>query len=154
MEDLQRLQLVVESVRYCRRVASMGMPIAGYAKTPREAIYYAWTSRLGPKEKSAKYRSLASLGRKRGKGKIRYDHAIPYCYELEALMSLNVITPETVRPVLEKYDVAAIITAEEDAQLTAAGLQSKMPDDWDGIDPLARYKVIGIEILENVTRSE
>jgi hypothetical protein len=64
-------------------------------------------------------------------------------------MALTVVTPETVRPVLEKFDVCAIITAEEDARLNAAGLQSRMPDGWDEIDPLARYKAVGIELLEN-----
>jgi hypothetical protein len=149
MDETGRLELVAEAVRYCQRVAKMGMPVAGYDKTPREAIYYAWTSRLGPKSKSARYRSRAAVGLKWGSREIRYDHAIPYRYELNALMALPVVTPETVRPILEKFDVCAIITAEEDARLSAAGLQSKMPGSWDGADSLARYKAVGIEILEN-----
>jgi hypothetical protein len=149
MDDVQRLQLIAETVRYCQRVAAMGMIPAGYAKTPREAIYFVWTRRLGSKAKSAKYRSRAAVGHKWGRREIVYDHAIPYCYELKALMELTEITPETVRPVLEKYSVCAIITTDEDARLTAAGLQRKMPDDWDRIDPLARYKAVGIEIVEN-----
>jgi hypothetical protein len=153
MDDRGRLQLVAEAVRYCQRVATMGMPVAGYAKTPREAIYFVWTRRLGPKAKSAKYRSRAAVGGKWGRREIVYDHAIPYRYELEALMALTVVTPETVRPVLEKYDVCVIITADEDARLTAAGLQREMPDDWDKIDPLARYKAVGIEIVENINIS-
>lgn len=149
MDDTRRLEMVAEAVRYCQRVEAMGMAVAGYAKTPREAIYYAWTCRLGSKAKSAKYRSRAAVGLKWGQRKIRYDHLIPYCLELKALMALTVVTPETVRPVLEKFDVCAIITAEEDARLNAAGLQSRMPDGWDEIDPLARYKAVGIELLEN-----
>jgi hypothetical protein len=76
-----------------------------------------------------------------------YDHAIPHKYGLKALLDLAEVTPTTVRPILEKHDVAAI--ADEDARLTAAGLGHKMPDEWDGIDPLARYKAVGIEIVDN-----
>lgn len=150
MDDTQRLQLIAETIRYCQRVAKMGMPVAGYSKTPREAIYFVWTRRLGSKAQSAKYRSRAAADLKWGRREIVYDHAIPYCYELEALMEMTEVTPETVRPVLEKYDVCVIITASEDARLTAAGLQHKMPNDWDEIDPLARYKAAGIEIEENI----
>ena len=150
MDDTQRLQLIAEAAQYCQRVAAMCMTPAGYAKTPREAIYFVWTRRLGSKAKSAKYRSRAAVGRKWGRREIVYDHAIPYCYELKALMELTEVSPETVRPVLEKYDVCAIITADEDARLAAAGLQRNMPDNWDGIDPLARYKAVGIEIVENI----
>jgi hypothetical protein len=129
LDDTQRLQLIAEAVRYCQRVREMGMPVAGYSKTAREAIYFVWTCRLGSKAKSAKYRSRAAAGRKWGSREIVCDHAIPYRYELKALMDLKDVAPETVRPVLEKYDVNAIITADEDARLAAAGLQSKMPDD-------------------------
>jgi hypothetical protein len=153
MDDTQRLQLIVEAVRYCQRVKTMGMPVAGYAKTPREAIYFVWTRRLGSKAKSAKYRSRAAASRKWGRREIVYDHVIPYSYELKALMALTEVTTETVRRVVEKYDVAAVITADEDAQLSAAGLQHKMPVDWDEIDPLARYKAIGIEVVENTNIS-
>jgi hypothetical protein len=149
VDETQRLRLIVEAVRYCQRVAEMGMTVAGYAKTPREAIYFVWSRRLGSKAKSAKYRSRAAAGRKWGRREIVYDHAIPYHYELRALMELKEVAPETVRPVLEKYDVCAIITADEDARLTSAGLQRKMPDDWDQIDPLARYRAVGIELVEN-----
>ena len=149
MDDTERLQLIVEAVRYCQCVKALGMPVAGYDKTLREAIYFVWTRRLGSKPKSAKYRSRAALGLKWGRREVVYDHAIPYCYELKALMELTEVTPATVRPVLEKYDVAAIITAEEDMRLTAAGLQRKMPEDWNEVDPLARYKAVGIEIVEN-----
>ncbi len=38
MDDAGRLELVAEAVRYCQRVEKMGMPMAGYAKTPREAM--------------------------------------------------------------------------------------------------------------------
>ena len=93
------------------------------------------------------------MGLKWGRREIIYDHAIPFSYELKALMELTEVTAETVRPILEKYEVCAIITADEDAMLTAAGLQSKMPSDWDKVDQLARYKAIEIVLVENIDNS-
>jgi hypothetical protein len=45
MDETKRLELIVEAARYCQRVAAMGMPVAGYTKTLREAIYFAWMCR-------------------------------------------------------------------------------------------------------------
>jgi hypothetical protein len=106
MNETLRLELIIEAVRYCQRVAAMGMRVAGYTKTLREAIYFAWTCRLGSKAKSAKYRSRAAVGRKWGRREIVLDHAIPFKYQQAVLMALPVVTAETVRPVLEKFDVA------------------------------------------------
>jgi len=147
--DDERLKIIVEAVQYCQRVRAMGMTVAGYDKTVREAIYFVWTRRLGPKANSARYRSPAAVGLKWRSREIVYDHAVPYRFERMALMDLTEVTPETVRLVLEKYDVCAIITQEEDARLSAAGLKHSMPPDWDKIDPLARYKAVGIEIIDN-----
>jgi len=127
----------------------MGMPVAGYAKAAREAVYYVWTCRLGSKARSAKYRSRAAKGLGWGRREIVYDHAIPFGYELKALLELTELNPETVRTVLDRYEVSAIITADEDGRVRLAGFGRKMPNDWDGIDPLARYRAVGIEIGEN-----
>jgi hypothetical protein len=35
------------------------------------------------------------------------------------------------------------------ARLDEAGYRSKMPENWNGRDPLARYKAVGIDTLEN-----
>ena len=99
MDDTKRLQLIAEAVRYCQHARAANTPVTGYCKMLREVIFFVWTSRLGSKAKSAKYRSLAAVGRKWGHREIVYDHAIPYCYELEALMELAEVTPEAVRPV-------------------------------------------------------
>lgn len=123
MDDTKRLELITEAVRYCQHARAASVRVTGCSKMLREVIFFVWTSRLGSKAKSAKYRSRAAAGRKWGRKEIRYDHAIPYNYETAALMALPEVTVETVRAVLDKYDVAAIITADEDARLTAAGLQ-------------------------------
>jgi hypothetical protein len=37
--------------------------------------------------------------------------------------------------------------------VNAAGYMSRVPEEWEGIDRLARYKAVGIEILENANIS-
>jgi len=92
----------------------------------------------GPKDKSAHYRSKAAIG-VRWSRKLIYEHAIP----------LKVLFPLPFENALELY-VPVLITKEEDARLSAAGLKSRMPKGWKvGNDPLARYRKVGIEIVEN-----
>jgi hypothetical protein len=153
MDDTKRLQLIVEAVKYCKRAKSMGMKPSGYSKTLREAIHFVWTRRLGSKAQSAQYRSQVAVGLKWGRGEIIFDHAIPFRLELDALMGLPEVTVETVLRVLKKYDVSTIITKKEDVELNAAGYKSDMPSNWDGIDPLARYKAVGIKVVKNINIS-
>jgi len=82
-----------------------------------------------------------------GKREIVYDHAIPFRYIEAELLDLAEVTPQAVADVLEKKCVVALITTEEDRKLNAAGLSSKMPENWDGLDPLARYKAVGIDLV-------
>jgi hypothetical protein len=50
---------------------------------------------------------------------------------------------------LQRFDVIVLITKEEENILSLKGYRDKMPDSWDGIDPLARYKAVGIELVLN-----
>jgi hypothetical protein len=149
MDERQRLALIVEAVRYCQRVRAMGMSPAGYTKALREPVFFLWECREGRgKERAAWFRSRASVGMRLGSDVV-YDHAVPFKYLQSALMELSEVTIESVRGVLHRYDVNVIITKEEDCRLTKAGYRFKMPESWDHIDPLARYKAVGIEIVDN-----
>jgi len=44
--------------------------------------------------------------------------------------------------------IGAVVTRAEDQRLNSLGLRSRMPAGWDGMDPFARYRVAGIELLE------
>lgn len=148
MDDSQRLELIAEAVRYCQRVKSLGMPTSSYTKALREPIYFLWEKRNGSKIKIAKYRSKASLGLKYGKGELVYDHVIPFRYLQEKLLALESVTAPRLVEILSQLE-AAIITKEENALLNAQGLSQAMPADWDGVDPLARYQAVGIELISN-----
>ena len=149
MNEAKRLELIVEAVRYCQRARTLGMPPSCYTKALREPIYFLWTRRAGGrKDRLARYRSRGSVGLKYGDGELVFDHAVPFNYLQSELLQLEEVTPERVRAVLLKNDICVLITKSENDRLNANGLQSKMLSDWDHADPLARYKVAGIELVE------
>jgi hypothetical protein len=150
MNDTLRLELIGEAVRYCQRARKMGMPASCYTKALREPVYFLWTCRRGGrKDQLARYRSKATVGLKYGTSSLVLDHAIPFTYLQSALLELDEVTPEAVRDVLEKHNVFVLVTKSEHDQLGASGLNAKMPAAWGGIDSLARYKAVGIELVEN-----
>jgi hypothetical protein len=153
LTESQRLKLIVEAVRYCQRVKEMGMPASSYSKALREPIYFLWECQeTRNKERVAAFRSKASIGLRFGTGELVYDHSVPFKYLQVELLELSEVTVETVAAALRRYRAGVLITKEEDVRLNAAGYRSKMPKDWDGADHLARYKAVGIEIVNNVMR--
>jgi len=153
MNDTKRLELIAEAVRYCQRVAAMGMPSSCYTKALREPIHFLWERRVGSKFRVARYRSKNAVGLKAGSRQIVFDHAVPFNYCQKELLKLEDITPDSVRAVLEKFNTIVLITQAEDARLKHAGLNHAMPPESDGTDVLARYKAVGIVLVDNAQPS-
>jgi hypothetical protein len=149
MNDAKRLELISEAVRYCQRVKEMGMPPSCYTKALREPIHFLWERRAGTKIRCARYRSKAAIGLRFGKKEVVYDHAVPFSYLQRELLSLDPVNSDTVATTLERFGTIVLITNEENALLNAAGYGCSMPANWDETDPLARYKQVGIEIVDN-----
>ncbi len=153
MNETKRLRLIVEAVRYCKRVKKMHMPLAAYTKALREPVFYLWEKPKGSKVRSAKFRSKDAVGLRFGDGRLVYDHAIPFNYLQDRLLGLRRPNTVSVRKVLNKFCVAALITKREDRRLDAAGYRSKMPKRWNRVDPLARYNAVRpkIKVVRNGT---
>jgi hypothetical protein len=150
MNEMLRLELIVEAVRYCQRVKGLGMPPSCYTKALREPVYFLWTRRGGgPKDQLARYRSKSSVRLKRGRGQLLLDHAIPFKHLQSELLELHDVTPEAVRRVLAK-EILVLVSKSENHRLNASGLRAKMPPTWDGTDALARYRTVGIELVKNL----
>ncbi len=149
LQEAERLKLILEAVKYCQKVSMLGMPKACYSKALREPIYFLWESYRRTKSQAAKYCSEASLMCTYGNHGLVYDHAIPFRYIQEEL--LKIVNPNVgnVRHVLEIYQVACLITKEEDNLLTSIGLRSSMPDAGVEINCLARYEAAGIKVIPN-----
>ena len=73
------------------------------------------------------------------------EHSIPKNIIVRKLLEKE-NTKANAKNILEKYLHLLVITKEEDDKLRKAKLFKNMPDDWDGKDPYARYKKVGIEL--------
>jgi hypothetical protein len=149
MELENRLTVIQKAVNYAKEVQRMGAGSSVWSKTIREAVHFMWERRLGNKEDSAQYRSVKAKGLTFGKAQLIYDHSLPFKYLQEELMSVDNLTTKKLQSILEQHSVVCLITKEEDIKLNSLKLNNKMPDDWDGVDSLARYKAAGIEVTKN-----
>jgi hypothetical protein len=149
LDEAARLSLITEAVGYCQRMAALGMPASCYAKALREPVYFLWEAWGRSKAEAAQFRSVAATGLRHGKGELVYDHAVPFAFLQAALLGLRPATPESVAQILRAHSTRVLITPAEHHRLAGLGLARGMPADWDGADPLARYKAAGIELVPN-----
>lgn len=128
------------------------MPSSCYSKALREPVYFLWECRDGlSKEQRPKFRSTAAVGMHFGTGELVYDHAVPFKLLQDELLALTDVTVDAVHHVLKTHGVIVLITKKEDRLLRKAGYGSKMPSNWGRADPLARYKAVGIEVVQNTS---
>lgn len=76
------------------------------------------------------------------------DHAIPVHILCDRIMNTQDLDRTKLTGIVADWLVAVELTPQEHRQvLQEHGLASRMPNDWDGLDPLARYRVAGIQLL-------
>ena len=149
MNDTKRLELIVEAVRYCQHMSAMGVPASCYARLLRESVYYVWERRDGlSKERRPQFRSTRAVGLHIGKGALIYDHAIP----------LKLLQEESA-PAARCDSSLGPPAAEQLPRRRAHHEGRRSPFEQGGLagarcrttgrDPLARYKAVGIELVEN-----
>ena len=75
------------------------------------------------------------------------DHAIPVYVLCNRILSTPDLDRKTLQMILHEWLVAVELTRSEHREiLKNCGLASRMPHDWDGTDPLARYLAAGISL--------
>ncbi len=80
--------------------------------------------------------------------RLTHEHTIPLGLLAEKVFNLKTDNREAIREIFSVYCRAALVTKEEDRKLSSAKLHSAMPSSWSfGEDILARYSVVGIELL-------
>ena len=80
--------------------------------------------------------------------RLTHEHTIPLSLLAEKVLNLETDDREAIREVFGVHCRAALVTKEEDRKLNSAKLRSAMPSNWSfGGDMLARYSVVGIELL-------
>lgn len=75
-----------------------------------------------------------------------HEHVVPREIVRTKLFDLTAPTPESVSAVMTEWCIGAVILKTEDDLLNRAGLNSRMPENWDGNDRFARYRAVGIKI--------
>ena len=73
------------------------------------------------------------------------EHVVPMNVIIDMLLNLEPLNETNVKKILSKFWKVIRITKSEDLKLNKLGLNRKMPKDWDGKDPLNRYKKLKIE---------
>jgi hypothetical protein len=79
------------------------------------------------------------------KSGIVIEHAIPRLEIYAALSKQKKTSKTSISNTLEKMIIRVAVTKEEDTKLNKLGLRQRMPDGWDGIDPLARHRAAKIQ---------
>ncbi len=103
-----------------------------------KAALYAITDASGHPDRSR------WTGSKVGGVTVTVDHGIPINVLFEYFWRAE--TPDEMERVIDAY-IVAVITEAEDKRLRGNDLQSKMPNNWTGLDdPLARWNKVGIEV--------
>jgi hypothetical protein len=81
------------------------------------------------------------------------EHAVPVSVIVKMVDATD-LSHEAIIPVLQNYLVVFYIRKADHARLGSMGLGRSMPADWDGLDPLARYKAAGIDLTGYAPESE
>ncbi len=111
------------------------------------ALHQYWQNKeMGLHSTSQRKKIPRTSAAKVSKGKTQVEHVVPLNVIVKSLRDIKRPDKQSVRNKLSDLYRVCIVTIEEHKRLSDAGLRSKMPDDWDGKDPFARYKVVGIEI--------
>ena len=79
-----------------------------------------------------------------------HEHIIPKKMLIEQLLQLSNPNAMSVKALLTRHCIGAVITREEDRRLSNSGLRSKMPEGWvwneNESDVWARYSLAGIKL--------
>lgn len=112
-------------------------------------MFWVWSEFHG-KIKGCKYWSIEAVKayQKNKKAKLIHEHIVPRKILREKIFDIDKVTPESIKKLFDTYNIGVIVTKAEDDYLNRLGLRSKMPDDWDGLDPWARHKAGNIKLAQ------
>jgi hypothetical protein len=72
------------------------------------------------------------------------EHAVPLNVLRGKLRELDDPNPGAIEACLRQFYAVGVITYEQNQKLDSGKLRSRMPDGWNGVDPYARYREVGI----------
>jgi len=144
------LEFIMFAVRQAKAAERFGFTRNWACRNLKTALTVFWQMRrlkidsINRKDKIV--RSVAAIGVARSG--CRAEHTVPMKWIVDRLMDESQPSLQSLERMLNKYYVVTLVTAAEDELLRKAGLRYKMPDDWDGKDPYARYHKVGIRLAK------
>lgn len=75
---------------------------------------------------------------------LRHEHVVPKKVMINHLLEGKTWNAAGIKNYFEAFCIGVVVTREEDLKLNKMGLRSKMPSNWDGQDPWARYRAAGL----------
>ena len=110
---------------------------------------WAW-SEFDGKIAGCRHWSPAAWKRRTTPRVLMHEHVVPKRMIIERLSKLRgCATPSKVTKVLKRWCVGVVLLRSEDALLTAAGLRSSMPDNWNRGSIWARYHSVGLKVVRD-----
>ncbi|HVU28518.1 MAG TPA: hypothetical protein VHG71_12385 [Verrucomicrobiae bacterium] len=77
------------------------------------------------------------------------DHAIPLRVVCDRILDIEDLNHDKLHKIIADWLVLVELTVQEHREiLQKCGLSRNMPKNWDGVNPLARYQVAGIQLLK------
>jgi len=77
------------------------------------------------------------------------EHVVPISVINQLILDLDEPNADMIQNIVVDWSLLSVITNNEDLLLKKAGLSKSMPNDWDGADKYARYKEVGIQVIES-----
>ena len=116
----------------------------------REATLKVTTNKGSSKDKATMMSISALEQMKSGdKSKLILEHVVPVSEINKRVLSLGSPNANKIQEIVVEWSILCVITEDEDELLKNEKITKSMPNDWDGIDKYARYKKVGIELVQS-----
>ena len=147
--DLEKnnVDFILFALNQCHDALRFGFKQNECNRNLKLAILQYWQNKeMGQHQTSRKDSIPKSASAKISSKKTEVDHVVPQKVIVDMLLEIPFPTRQKVRAILKKFYFVCVVTKEEHQRLTNEGLRFKMPEDWDAVDPFARYKIADIEV--------
>jgi len=109
-------------------------------------ILWVW-SEFDGKHKGCKFWSEKAHASNLETKHLIHEHLVPRKVITHKLFNDIPHSKQEISDFLSDFCVGVVVTKDEDNMLNMAELKSSMPDDWDNKDAWARYKKVGIKVV-------
>lgn len=143
--EKSNLDYILFSIEQTKASIEFGFTLNESRRNLYTALHQYWQNKeMRMHSTSHREKIPKSRAAKKAKDKCQVEHVVPLKVIVDLLLELKNPTKHKVGSLLKKYYRVKLVTKEEHQRLSALGLRSKMPENWDRSDPCARYKVANI----------